>query len=501
MTTVEYYGGAFMPFGLPACEDEVDPTNSGELYKELYLRETPFDSDASQPYTYLIVGRRGAGKTALAQSFRFSPHFKNPYHIFVEPADYHDVLHHARSHIDRTGDVDLFRMTKIWEQAIWTLIDQTLASSTDMKSPMSGILRGILGVLIEQGENALLHDEERKTTLQDVKARSVEKAKRRPVIIAIDTLERYSVSDTTLLKSIAALIQFAKDFNRQYSPLNLHLKVLMSGEIFPHLEQGFLENPLKSVRSTVFLLWQPKPLLRLIAYRFYRYLLHQGYVTAKSLPEPDWNNYGDVLAKVWNPHFGEYVINGRGAREHTFPYLLRHTQMRPRQLIVLCNRVAHLAKADGVFPRMQHRHLVEGVEESELTLANEIINAFSPSFDNMNRILNSMHGCSMHFRANELDQRAWGIKKEWRLIENDLGDYSAENYRAILAELGVVGVVRKNTEQYIQAEFEYSIQGRLEIAHQDECVIHPMFYKRLNVRLNTARHVLPFSPDSLGVKY
>jgi hypothetical protein len=488
----------FLPFGLPACEDEVDPQAGGEAYKDLYLRDTPFDSEASKRHSYLIVGRRGAGKTALAQSFRFNPKFTNPHYIFVEPIDYHKVLDDARKYIYQDGDVDLYRMTLIWEHAIWSLIASQIDRSSARPSTMGGILEGIMSILISEDEKRGLHETAPIFDLQAAKTKILEQAKVRPIIVAIDTLERYSVNNTSLLRAIAALIQFAKEFNKLYSDANLHIKVLMSGEIFPHLSRHMLENPLKSVRSTVFLIWKPKPLLRLIGYRFYRYLEHNDLL-ARGVSRPrDWNNYHEVLEKVWNPYFGQHVTNARGVQEDTFPYLLRHTQMRPRQMILLCNQVAALARADGVFPKMHNKHLVEGVKLGELELADEVINAFSPNFEaNMDLILTSLRGCSMQFVASELDRRAWGIKAEWRLQE-ELGKYSADAYRSVLAELGIVGVVTKETEQFIQAEFEYSLKGRLEIGDTDQCVIHPMFYRKLKVEKNTTKHVLPFSPEDLG---
>ena len=498
MDDIEQYDTEFLPFGFPACEEEIENSIGGEPYKRLYLRDTPFDSEASKHYTYLIVGRRGAGKTAIAQSFRFSPRFKHPHHIFVEPKAYHSVLQEARQHIYRPEDLDLSRMKSIWERALWALIAASIDPINGPRPTMSGILRGIMSVLvIDDGNSRAQPDPADEAKLDDIKQRVLDSARTRPIILAIDTLERYSLADTNLLRAVAALIEFAKDFNSSYSRSNLHIKVLMSGEIFPHLEKHLLENPLKSIRSTVYLLWQPKPLLRLIAYRFHHYLQHNHIVGSRSIATPDWNNYEDVLEKVWHPYFGKYVTNPRGVKEHTFTYLLRHTQMRPRQLIVLCNQIASLAHADGTFPAIQNKHMVEGVEIGEITLAKEIINAFSPNFDNIESILASMRGCSLLLDHTELDKRSWGIKSEWR-AQQELGKYSSEAFKAFLAELGIIGAVKKTTEQYIQADFEYSLRDRLEISPRDEFVIHPMFYKKLRVNRNTTRHVLPFSPDVLG---
>lgn len=79
------------PFGLPDCESEVKLLKG--KYSELFFDETPFNEPALDPSAYLIVGRRGSGKTALAQYFSFQERFPDPYYIDVdEPAVYQEVL-------------------------------------------------------------------------------------------------------------------------------------------------------------------------------------------------------------------------------------------------------------------------------------------------------------------------------------------------------------------------------------------------------------------------
>jgi hypothetical protein len=66
-----------------------------------------------------------------------------------------------------------------------------------------------------------------------------------------------------------------------------------------------------------------------------------------------------------------------------------------------------------------------------------------------------------------------------------------------MAELGIVGRVRRTNETagYLDADFEYALPHRLPITHRDECVIHPMFYRRLNVAFNNPSRVMPFSTE------
>jgi hypothetical protein len=55
------------PFGLADCESELEELH--EEYQQLYFGNTPFNVSALNQRTYLIIGRRGAGKTALSHYF------------------------------------------------------------------------------------------------------------------------------------------------------------------------------------------------------------------------------------------------------------------------------------------------------------------------------------------------------------------------------------------------------------------------------------------------
>src|SRR6185312_14933951 len=85
------------PFGQADCESEMKVLKSN--YSDLYFDETPFNAAAVDPGTYLVIGRRGSGKTALAQYFSFQKTLQRPIYIDVdEPAVYQQVLSDIATH-------------------------------------------------------------------------------------------------------------------------------------------------------------------------------------------------------------------------------------------------------------------------------------------------------------------------------------------------------------------------------------------------------------------
>jgi hypothetical protein len=103
----------------------------------------------------------------------------------------------------------------------------------------------------------------------------------------------------------------------------------------------------------------------------------------------------------------------------------------------------------------------------------------------------------MIFKGNELDKRAPLTASEWAA-----GEYSPLAFRQLVAELGIVGRVRQINEKagYVEADFEYSSESRLPLLVTDWCVIHPMFYQKLNVTINRPLRVYPF-PDHEEFKF
>ena len=116
------------------------------------------------------------------------------------------------------------------------------------------------------------------------------------MIVAFDTLENYAIHDPTMMRTTAALIKCGSEFNRDFAHQGVHIKIFAMAEVFPHLKEEVILNPLKTVRNEVYMHWRPKDLMRLISWRFYNYLEAMNLL----LPESrriDWDSSTDVLEK------------------------------------------------------------------------------------------------------------------------------------------------------------------------------------------------------------
>lgn len=491
------------PFGEVDCESEVALLQ--ESYSDYYFTETPFSKLTLAPERYLIIGRRGAGKTALCKYMEFQDVIPHAIAIDVnEPAAFQYI---AAAIADgyTARELAIPQLTKIWEVVIWAIIFSHLKDKDEKIKAAYQLLhqaKELAPQLIDTLELFLaypapstigvtiVHDLLKNPSFVQGQEAVLKVAYRCPIIVAFDTLENVDIDNNNMLLVIASLLDAASNFNRKYSSKNIFLKIFLMAEAFPHLKEEVILNPLKSVRDEVYMHWRPKDLMRLICWRFYKYLRANDLLPDKSF-DVDWKDHRSVAEKMWVPYFGDELLNGRGLLEKSFPYVLRHTQMRPRQLIVLCDRIAQKAQEANHFPKFTTDDLVEGIREGEIDLADEVLNSYNTVYPKVGKILDALAGISPTFPGKELDKRASYTASEWPSDR-----YSPFNFRQLVSELGIVGRIRHVDEKtgIVAADFEYASRGRLGLLASDDCAIHPMFYKRLKVNSGPNLKIYPF-PD------
>lgn len=492
------------PFGERACEHELDVLQTH--YPEYFYVSSRFNQEALETDAYLIVGRRGSGKTSLTQYFDFQERLKNAHSIRVDEADITNTLsRRIGSQAYFSPDLVVNDIHRVWELLLWLLVfgeyceqDEGLARMTyeliGVSAPCTAandVFRYILNNYLD--DNGAVKDELihllASPAFERAKKSALEYTHREPLIISVDTFERYDRENEAMMAITAALIQCANGFNIRHARHGLHVKAFISSEIFPYIKEGNVTNTTKFIRNPVYMNWRPKDLVRLVCWRFKKSLAQQGNpIGAVTV---DWENFDDVRTKMWNPFFGEEVINSRGAAEASLPYILRHTQMRPRQLVVLCNAIAREAVQQGTYPYLKDVAISKVIARTETELAEEVLNSYNRIYPGVSDIITALVGASSIFKGNYIDQVAKRTSRFWP--DNN---YTAIAFRKLVTELGIVGRIRKRNDftGIIEADFEYFMNDRLVLSDTDECVIHPMFYSKLQVKHNTRYIVYPF-PD------
>jgi len=492
------------PFGEVQCESEVKKL--GAKYSDYFFRHTPFTSPALKQDTYLIIGRRGSGKTSLANYLTFQDEYPSAKCIDVEEeAFYNDLLLKIASTAGQAPEVAIPRIVRVWSYLIWCLVfrelkekDPVIAAANlfgqdheSVKALVVRIAKHIVSRFLKD-DMVMVSDIEQflsNETIDAAKQKCLELTRKRPIIVAIDSLERYSVDDETMMRAVAALIQTTALFNQDHAEQGLMVKLFLPAEVFPHLQESVVSNPTKYISNPLYLQWRPKDLIRLVGWRFHHFLSEHG-IAADSSGLIDWDNFKSVHERAWIPYFGTRVVNRNGRTEDSFAYLLRHTQLRPRQLVFYCNDIAGDLRGAESQPSFTSEQIVESIGRKEIELATEVLNAYDGTYPNVAQIVAALAGAPAMFRGNELDRMAHRTASQWQK-----GDYSPAKFRQLVAELGIVGRVRERRDSgYVMADFEYATTDRLHLNEQHLCVIHPLFYRKLSVQVDSAMIVYPF-PD------
>jgi hypothetical protein len=499
------------PFGENSCEDEKRLLDNN--YEKYYFRNRRFENKLLDRNTYLIVGRRGTGKSSLIEYFSFADlHGKQFRCIDVnEPQLYQVVLEKVARLLEENTLHTTHKTRLIWKYVIWALIfreysgkddDIRIADFMDVrdenKNTPSRIVLNIIQSLVTKFTGAggieavfdTIEDKLSSEVFRRAQEAVLRHSKTDEAVIAIDSIEDYPTGNSAMMAAISALIEFASEFNGEYSYRGLHLKVFMSAEVFPHLLASVIPNPLKVVRDPLVMHWRPKELLRFVCWRWYMHLKETS--RWKESDVVDFERPADVMKKIWEPYFGKELVNGAGIRENSFAFILRHTQLRPRQLVIICNKFFNIISDNHYYSDNPSRDAASSVDSVQSLLATEVINSYKKIHHNADKILNALTGLPMMFKGKDLDRVARVTSSQW---ENE--EYSPYNFRMLCAELGIIGRVRRYNEAsgVIEADFEYFNEDNLILTDRDDCVFHPLFFQRFNVQHNIPNAIVYPFPD------
>lgn len=242
----------FNPFGEADCESEVKLLKQD--YSRYFFYHTRFNQLSLDPKVFLIIGRRGSGKTALSQFFSFQKTMNGAIAIDVdEPAAFEQVLEDITLQTSHSREVSIPRIAKLWHLIVWSVIfselkefDPRIRSACifgNREGKLSTFVRHCLKALLDrlvQSKDDLL--DELEEIFADVRIRNgmaavMDVARHRPVIVAFDTLENYAIHDPIMMQAIAALIQCGSEFNRDLAHQGVHIKIFAMAEVFPYLKE------------------------------------------------------------------------------------------------------------------------------------------------------------------------------------------------------------------------------------------------------------------------
>lgn len=505
------------PFG-PVSSDDI----TQELWCELFDRENQVYANLRAKNPAYVIGRRGAGKTAfLRASAAEDPNVNVRLHTasaITEVARLLRVLGSDGQALPPESVAD------VWDAVMWHGIFGSLVLYPNGNNPFDArqverirfYLEDLIGGLPVRNPQRLLaifcrqfaeQAETNQMLVSDPTAFAVKgvyldemievaselfNATDEEPVVLMDSMEDFRDVLTLYTDTFTGLFMRIGRAAQPSAPYRVRFS--FPAELI-HRLQGMSANPPKDFSKRIFLHWSSREIAQIAAYRFHRYLQLHHAEELQARPElARLSTFGrDSALDLLKSVLPATVRGEVGVGEDTIAYVLRHTQLLPRQLLWILNEVWSKNASNGGSPlAVSEAAVIEGIRTVEKEIVDEIFKAYElvhplakeacraivkhlpRRFDNskLHEAFNQ-HGKAALRRAYDesVEQRATAAMS----VDYDLVSMDYFQFRAMLGEVGCIGRLFKETERYSVAYFEYAIPGRLELGDRDEFCVHPLF--------------------------
>ena len=439
----------------------------------------------------IIVGRKGAGKTAYIEYAYFDDRkgYKYDYRLNLPSEKMYDLI----GQIENTAKEESYyaeNIAELWETIFLVLFFSHIRNKfgDSIKENIYNYLHSI-GIKINNNEKEVLMDL-RNTILaqtdnsiidineylQQDPFKKIKKevheimSKKQRAIIMLDNPENFPLKKKEFSKAVSGLLKYIGNANNTDDTVDI--RVCIPAEVY-HEFRNCSSNDLKDFRRQLKLHWKIRELFVMAMNRFRLYCeLHMPDLLERFDVE-EFENFEQVQKALHKLNFFPEKITSRlGVEEYTLSYLGRHTQLLPRHLGILLNSIWSENKDEGndMTKPFTEAIIRKGIEKAEASCVNIIFKAYESKWPNAKDCCNACFPEIQHvFPFGELHTVFTRHGKQAFQSE----DFN--EFKDMLIEIGAVGVVTNQTEFFVEADFEYNVPDQLRTRHDDKLCIHPLF--------------------------
>jgi hypothetical protein len=307
-------------------------------------------------------------------------------------------------------------------------------------------------------------------------------------LVLADSIEYYDLENYFSKAVRIALIEATNDIYANKETCPVIAKIALPSEIQPYLGCLNLE---KIEQKSVYIHWRFKDLVGFVAKRLNSY--YNSAIDPQKLE--DFHEACKFLYSYLPPH----IKTRQGICIDTMAYIIRHTQKKPRQLLIIMNTIMAIAELSGTTPdkpkRLPQLLIIKGVHAHLDSLFNGAVNdAFQSLYPKCIEIVETvLFGADCIFSHSTLDKmikQAGSLRKE--------GNIDALDIKRLLIESGVIGkkgdktsIFRDKNIACYEGFFEYQKKGLLPSNSLSDYVIHPMFYQVLHIKTDFNVFIYP----------
>lgn len=476
-------------FGVPAAERDKD------LLKCFVFSSTYSKFENGQKT--IIIGPRGAGKSALFRKLSDELEKKKQITIRLAPDEYsYELLSQTMVKEVQGAWAKQGAYAAAWKHLITVTVMKVLTENGSRlkKGPelriynylrdnyripdvnpigflisylkrMEGIKIGKLEATVKARELQRLYSLEELEPLYP----DIEKCCRnKQVTIFVDELDKGWDASEDAIAFVSGLFQAAVSINGRMS----HVRVLMSlrKELYDSIPA--LYDDAQKVRDIIATLeWDEEKLLELIGRRIANHL----DIADKSMTHQE----------RWNRVFTE-VLGDRD--KPSFNYIVDRTLWRPREIIQFCNDIAETAsKKEGSVIPFDYRQITNAERTYSEGRLNDICSEYRFQYPGLKSVLETFRGKKRQLAKNELEEHIIEVICKARPISDEAArwfcDLESEHVIDILWNIGflkaeTVGGVWPNGRSGSSYLGSYQV-GSLNLTGIANFMIHPMFMAHL----------------------
>jgi len=493
------------PFGPIDAEEIENPKALAILFEhhnKIYaaLRQRPS----------IVVGRKGSGKTSYLNSVYFDETYK--YKIELDTSEALTSVINAVSQLTK-GPVFSKTVAKIWENILITglfseirselnknykskklindylakigirdagTFDDVLWKITDIISEKSSkSIHGLAAEILRALDNVTFI-KTKKILFDELKENKVK------AVILLDSLDDFQLHLSDVARAIQGLLKFIGSSNKPSVPLDI--RFCLPAELY-HLFVNLSSNPNKDFKRRLLLHWVASELVMVAAHRMTLYgEIYEDYVP-QNVVRASLNNKDDAQT-ILHSILPDKVTCKLDVDENPLAYILRHTQLLPRHLLIILNSICDKNKKyqeNSESLKIDEVAIRKGIREVEGTIVQEIFIAFDSQYPNARKVCEACIPELHHkFSLGDLQIvfRTHGKKA--------MGTDDFDDFKSMLIEIGAIGRVMDDSGRYIQAEFEYTVPNKLVTSTDDLLCFHPLFAEIFNAKIRDRKPVYPY---------
>jgi hypothetical protein len=493
------------PLGPFRHETIINRAEDASKANVLIYQSSAFD-DVFAEERPIIVGRRGAGKTAIiaalaarsgSDDYTYAADQKpgnRDIYILVSYEQL-DILvervgHDCRYSIGGDGDwASLLAETaaRHWSRRIWTVILDRMYRECqqryDARSQLLMLVKYIEGKDVVAPDHEITDDAlaEKFNAVTQSTIGYLEGSGRNCYVI-IDSFEEYPVLAPRFQKIIAGFLKCLNNFNATFTRVHIVCCIPEEMESFFIAKSTNYLKDWSLTASVSKLRWKPIDLLRIVAERYRQFLIihsEDDKDFLRKIKKFDMSRRDD-LRSFYSLIMPDVVENRLGKTETALAYIVRHTQLLPREfLMIFDSAITASHKRNGSWRYIDPRGIVEAVEAREPELARMTLQAYQTLYPTLieaaQKVIPELPPICRLGDLHKLGGRLKAARHE-----------TSEPWQTLF-DIGIIGYIEDMpagtaSDRYEYGRFHFNSIKPITFANDRKYCIHPIFSGSWNLK-------------------